>query len=211
MSRRTARREFLKFLAASPYVASLGGIAAFLRQGAQPQASGASLVGYVVAGNYTSHYGANSPGAVGGQNPPAGVRILSGDSPTEGGIPKNNFGPRFGFAYQALSKLVIRGGVGLFYDRVGSSNFVHAVEQGDPYAVTLDYGGGAALPYSLANPYPSNAVQPLAFSPRFFDPATGANSALNTPFYSVIHTPLTRQYNLTFQYEFIKGLSLIHI
>ena len=30
------------------------------------QASGASLVGYVVAGNYTSHYGANSPGAVGG-------------------------------------------------------------------------------------------------------------------------------------------------
>jgi 4-hydroxymandelate oxidase len=45
VSRGTARREFLKFLAASPYVASLGGIAAFRRQGAlaqdaQPQASG---------------------------------------------------------------------------------------------------------------------------------------------------------------------------
>ena len=34
MSKQTARREFLKFLAASPYVASLGGVAAFLRQGA---------------------------------------------------------------------------------------------------------------------------------------------------------------------------------
>ena len=83
---------------------------------------------------------------------------------------------------------------------------MHAVEQGDPYAVTLDYG--SANPYSLANPYPSNAIAPLAFSPRYFNPATGANSALNTPFYSVIHTPLTRQYNLTFQYEFMKGYVL---
>ena len=37
MSRQTARREFLKFLAASPYVASLGGVAAFLRQGTLAQ------------------------------------------------------------------------------------------------------------------------------------------------------------------------------
>jgi isopentenyl diphosphate isomerase/L-lactate dehydrogenase-like FMN-dependent dehydrogenase len=33
----TARREFLKFVAASPYVAALGGVAAFLRQGAFAQ------------------------------------------------------------------------------------------------------------------------------------------------------------------------------
>ena len=35
----TARREFLKFLAASPYVAALGGVAAFLRQNAFSQTS----------------------------------------------------------------------------------------------------------------------------------------------------------------------------
>ena len=29
---------------------------------------------------------------------------------------KNNFGPRFGFAYQATPKLVVRGGVGLFFN-----------------------------------------------------------------------------------------------
>jgi 4-hydroxymandelate oxidase len=33
----TARREFLKFLAASPYVAALGGVAAFVQQGALAQ------------------------------------------------------------------------------------------------------------------------------------------------------------------------------
>jgi len=39
MSKQTARREFLRFLAASPYVASLGGIAAFLRQGTLAQSA----------------------------------------------------------------------------------------------------------------------------------------------------------------------------
>ena len=42
-SRSRARREFLKFLAASPYVAALGGVAAFLERGplAQNTAPGA--------------------------------------------------------------------------------------------------------------------------------------------------------------------------
>jgi 4-hydroxymandelate oxidase len=39
MQRRTARREFLKFLGASPYVASLGGIAAFLERSATAQSN----------------------------------------------------------------------------------------------------------------------------------------------------------------------------
>jgi hypothetical protein len=156
-----------------------------------PTTSGPGLIGYVVPSNFNSHYPA----------PPAGVTTLGTDFPSKNGVPKDNFGPRVGFAWQPVAngRLVVRGGVGIFYDRVGSSKFVHAVEQGVPYALTLDFAGGAALSHSLADPFPST---PLGFVSRWFNSATGANSALNTPFYESVHTPLTRQYNLGFQYEF---------
>jgi hypothetical protein len=155
-----------------------------------PTTSGPGLVGYVVPSNYTNHY----------PPPPAGVTTLNTEFPSKNGVPTNDYGPRIGFAWQPQvnGRLVVRGGFGMFYDRVGSSKFVHAVEQGVPYALTLDYAGGASIPYSLANPFPST---PLGYVPRWFNPATGANSALNTPFYESVHAPLSRQFNLGVQYE----------
>ena len=43
-----ARREFLKFLAASPYVAALGGVAAFLEQRGLAQDVGPSTFAQIV-------------------------------------------------------------------------------------------------------------------------------------------------------------------
>lgn len=167
-----------------------------------PTTSGPGLVGYVVPNNYANHYPA----------PPAGVLTASNSDSVTSGPPKDNFAPRFGFAWQPKQdgKLVIRGGVGLFYDRIGGGSFVHAVEQGYPYAVTLDYSGTAAAPFTNANPYPSTPLGTFASRWVNFNGCQpscllgAANSAIDSPTLDMaLHTPLTRQYNINLQYEFV--------
>ena len=151
-----------------------------------------SLAGYVVPANFQG-------------TPPEGVlksdRLLA----VRNGPPLSNFGPRIGFAWQPLSggRMAIRGGAGLFYERVAGDKFVHSVEQGNPYAVSLDYAGAASYFASLQHPFPAT---PLSFVPRTIDLTTGASSNLNLPFLDEnLHTPMTRQYSLTLQYEFARG------
>jgi hypothetical protein len=169
---------------------------------ASAQGLPANYAGWVAAGNYLSHY----------PNPPAGVLInKNGTGAIQDRPPLSNFAPRIGLAYQLTDKLVIRSGAGIFYDRIGADRFVHAVEQGNPYAETLDYSGAAAAPFTIQNPFPN--LPTGSYAQRFSNPSPAClagtaplftcTSNLSVPFLATqIHTPTIRQYNFTLQYEF---------
>jgi hypothetical protein len=155
-----------------------------------PTTSGPGVSQWVVPNNFVAHYG----------QPPDGALINDSNTPERKHAPLSNFGPRIGFAYQAANKLVVRGGAGIFYDRVGADRIIYAVEQGNPYSATVDFG--VPNTQTLANPFPSTPVLGT-FSSRWANFQTGQTSSLNVPFLDeVLHTPMVRQYNLGIQYEF---------
>jgi hypothetical protein len=152
-----------------------------------------AFTGYIVPSNYDA--------AAHGPLPP-GVRKFDGLFASENRVPLSNFAPRIGFAWQTTNKFVVRGGVGIFYDRVGINRLVHAVQEGKPYADTTGLQNDIA---SLQSPFQD---RPLAFAPRWFNFTTLTGSSFNSPFYDRLHTPLIRQYNLGLQYQFLESYIL---
>ena len=72
----------------------------------------------------------------------------------------NNVQPRIGFAWQAMNKLVLRGGWGRYYTNPNNDfNQTLGYSITTPYVYTLD-GSRTFLPNTLNNPFPGGVMVP---------------------------------------------------
>jgi len=87
-------------------------------------------------------------------------------NPRRAPLDLNNFGPRFGFAFQPAAKTVLRGGYGIFYSTIGANeSFVGTVGTFNavtPYVGSAD--NGATPLATIRNPFPAGLRQPLGSS-----------------------------------------------
>ncbi len=87
-----------------------------------------------------------------------GITLLSTDRYGKGlgQVQKNNFAPRFGFAFEATPKLVTRGGVGLFFNAFENAGFGPNIGRNYPFAYSFNFQGTGsdAAPFAAGpNPY----------------------------------------------------------
>jgi hypothetical protein len=160
-----------------------------------------SLAGFVVPSNYNP--------AINPAPPVGGLFQNSHKFGTQNNPQIDNFAPRLGFAWQPLAsnRWVFRGGFGYFYDRVGLITFTSGALQGLPYAPTIFQSGSANYFSTFALPYGNPS---LGWLPRWvnINPVTQAGTSSNlsvTLGQQNMPTPLTDEWNLNTQYEFLPG------
>jgi len=80
----------------------------------------------------------------------------------------SNIQPRLGFAYNFMSKTVMRGGFGIFHRTGTQSSLTTGYSLNTDYVNSVDGGrtprAGLVGPYSLENPFPDGVVRPLGNS-----------------------------------------------
>jgi len=113
---------------------------------------------------------------------------------------KNNFAPRFGFAYQVAPKTVVRGGAGVFYSSITGigSGFGSFGVSGFSAQTTMVTSLDGLTPFNtLRNPFPTGLVRASGSSQG---PATLLGQAINFTDRSNL-TPYAVQWNFNVQHE----------
>jgi hypothetical protein len=129
---------------------------------------------------------------------------------------KHNFAPRFGFAYQANPKLVVRGGFGIFYNGFENRGFSPNIGENYPFQFNFNFsdssGGGLPVtPYvGCANATPvGGPTLETGFSCTSLSPlaVNASGLALRGIQFDYI-TPYSMSGNLTLQYQLSSSMSI---
>ncbi|HSY66471.1 MAG TPA: TonB-dependent receptor [Terriglobales bacterium] len=155
---------------------------------------GGSVAGYIVASNF--------PGT-----PPAGVLRANNTFGNYGADP-NTIAPRIGFAWQILphiSRLVLRGGYGMYYSRPTGQAFSLSVVNA-PFALTRLNTGSANADATFAAPFQQPFPTPNSF-PLFVPYSSSTTSTINTVAPG-FRPALIQQYGLNLQVGFRQDLLL---
>ncbi len=110
------------------------------------------------------------------------------------GQPDKNVAPRFGFAYQALPKSVLRGGFGLFYNLVGEYNIQASAFENIPYFGVQTFSQPAGAP-TLTMYAPFGGTGAFASNPNVSAQAKTA-------------VPYAEQYNLAVEQQVGRTMSV---
>ena len=159
----------------------------------------------------------NVPNAVQAQVPAGSIALLPQAASLTGGLlfanvngnPRSPFAtvyhniqPRFGFAWQPLDRLVVRGGYGLFYTNFQSNAFIQQLGfSSNSPLVTSNNGGQTPIPNVLGNPYPAGLNQPTGSS---FGTLTGIGQTLNV-FNRTYKIPSANEFSFGFQYRVLQN------
>ncbi|HEU4389467.1 MAG TPA: carboxypeptidase regulatory-like domain-containing protein, partial [Blastocatellia bacterium] len=160
-----------------------------------PPAAG-TVEGFVVSDNF--------PGAA-----PAGVKQLDNNYGTLGEH-QNSLDPRFGFAWQAMRRMVVRGGYGIYHTRATGQPFIQ-LAAAPPFALLRQLQGAPNAGASFANPFGPDLTFPQfpAYSPATSRTISFIDQAYRPPvtqeFSFNIQTDLGRDFLLEVAYVGARG------
>ena len=124
--------------------------------------------------------------------------------------PVRNFAPRFGMAYKISGRLALRGGYGIYYDRLSNQlGLLEALSL--PGYVRTDLQASSNSFASLQDPFPvlpqraQFPITPLLYGPPYTTdrPAIGLNAVDPT-----LRTPYLQQYGVNLQYQISQSTAL---
>jgi len=132
-----------------------------------------------------------------------GIKLVYSDAYGSGlsEVQKNNFAPRFGFAYRFTPKLVVRGGYGIYYGAFENRGGSPSLGYNYPFQYTFGY----RTPNSFAPvQFPNGTVATIenGLSSVPLDPAQVNPQGLNLRGIQLQYTtPYVQSYNVTLQYQ----------